>query len=140
MWNVCTKEGNPTILISVDDPVPEGYIVEAETSNSDYLLDSVYSTGTKVTRLSFRNRFTATEKVMLEMACLDNPAGTMQQRQQAAMLRVFLKDLDNASYVDLSRPDTQYGVRLLETLGLLATGRANTILNTPPTAIEAYRE
>lgn len=81
-----------------------------------------------LTRLEFRNRFTLTEKVTIELTAADNPSATMQQRQLAATLRVFLDDLASAQYVDESRPDTQAGVRALEQYGLIATGRADEIL------------
>lgn len=84
---------------------------------------------TQVTRLAFRNRFTAAEKVALEMASLDNPAGTMEQRQQAAALRVYLADVASSSFVDLGRQDTRAGVQQLESWGLLAAGRALQILD-----------
>ena len=92
--------------------------------------------GSHVTRLAFRNRFTAAEKVALEMASLDNPAGTLAQRQQAAALRVYLADVASASFVDLSRPDTRAGVQSLEAAGLLAAGRALQILDAPVQAHE----
>lgn len=94
---------------------------------------------TQVTRLAFRNRFTAAEKVALEMASLDNPAGTMEQRQQAAALRVYLADVASASFVDLGHPDTRAGVQQLEAWGLLAAGRALQILDAPIFVTEAYK-
>lgn len=98
----------------------------------------VLAPDSQVTRLAFRNRFTAAEKVALEMASLDNPAGTLAQRQQAAALRVYLADVASVSFVDLSRPDTRAGVQQLEALGLLAVGRALQILDDPILATEAY--
>lgn len=92
-----------------------------------------------ISKLSFRNRFTTTEKVTLEIASLDNPAATMAQRQQAAGLRVALKDQENASYIDLDRADTRSGVQMLETAGLLAAGRSLVILDTAVTETERYR-
>ncbi len=82
----------------------------------------------KLTRLEFRNRFTAVEKAGLELAALDNPAGTMEQRMQAAMLRAYLADLAVAEFVDLDDPTTIAGVNMLETATLLAEGRAAEIL------------
>ncbi len=93
---------------------------------------------TQITRLAFRNRFTAAEKVALEIASLDNPAGTMTQRQQAAAIRVYLADVALSSFVDLSRPDTRAGVQQLEAWGLLAVGRALQILGDPILVTEAY--
>lgn len=86
---------------------------------------------TKITKLAFRNRFTTTEKVTLEIASLDNPAAAMPARQQAAALRVNLADTAAAAFIDLSRLDTRAGVQMLETAGLLGIGRALQILNAP---------
>lgn len=94
---------------------------------------------TQVTRLAFRNRFTQAEKMMLEIASLDNPAGTLAQRQQAAALRVYLADVATSSFVDLSRPDTRNGVLQLESRGLLAAGRALQILDDPILVTEANK-
>jgi hypothetical protein len=95
---------------------------------------------TKITVLAFRNRFTQTEKVTIDMASIDNPAASMPQRQLAASLRVMNADLAVASFVDLSRADTRAGVQQLETFGIIGTGRATAILDTPPTAIELARD
>ncbi|MCL1962467.1 MAG: hypothetical protein FWG56_12020 [Desulfovibrionaceae bacterium] len=85
----------------------------------------------RITRLAFRNRFTAAEKVALELASLDDPAAPMAQRQQAAMLRVNLDDIKTASWIDLDLTDTRAGVRQMQALGLLAQGRADEILDAP---------
>jgi len=85
----------------------------------------------RITVLALRNRFTQTEKITIDMASIDNPAGTTQQRQLAASLRVMMSDLNVATFVDLSRADTISGIQALETYGIIGTGRANTILNAP---------
>lgn len=90
----------------------------------------------RITRLAFRNRFTTTEKVTLEIASLDNPAAPMPARQQAASLRVYLADLESAQWVDLARPETRAGVQTLEAAGLIAAGRAALILDAPITPVE----
>ena len=84
-----------------------------------------------ITRLAFRNRFTAAEKVALEIAQLDNPAAAMPARAQAAALRSSQADLAAATFVDLDRSDTRAGVQMLEAAGLLGAGRALVILDTP---------
>lgn len=87
----------------------------------------------RITRLAFRNRFTTSEKVALEIASLDDPAAPMAQRQQAAALRATLADTAAATFIDLFRAETRAGVQMLETAGLLATGRALEILDAPVT-------
>ena len=87
--------------------------------------------GTRITRLAFRSRFTPAEKVALEMAALDNPSANLGARQQAAALRAYLADVNAATFIDLSRSDTRNGVMSLESSGLLASGRALEILDAP---------
>ena len=86
-------------------------------------------TSARITRLAFRNRFTQAEKVALELAALDNPSAPMAQRQQSAALRAHLKDLDAASWVDLTRPETVAALQMLEASGLIGEGRAAAILD-----------
>ena len=96
----------------------------------------VLAPDTRLTKLAFRNRFTQAEKVMLEIAALDNPAAPMPQRQQAAALRATLSDTAAATFIDLIHADTRAGVQMLETAGLLAAGRALEILGAPVTPEE----
>lgn len=94
----------------------------------------------RITRLAFRNRFTMAEKAAMEIASLDNPAAPMAQRQQSAVLRAYMADVAASTFVDLQRPDTRAGVQQLETLGLLAAGRAAVILDAAPAAHEVFLE
>lgn len=89
----------------------------------------ITQTSARITRLAFRNRFTQAEKVALELAALDNPSAPMAQRQQSAALRAHLKDLDAASWVDLTRPETVAPLQMLEASGLIGEGRAAAILD-----------
>lgn len=82
----------------------------------------------QITRLAFRNRFTLAEKAALEFAALDDPAATMAQRQQSALLRALLADQAAAKFIDLDDASTIAGVQSLEQMGLLAAGRAAEIL------------
>lgn len=91
---------------------------------------------TRITRLAFRNRFTQAEKVMLELAGLDDPTAPLAQRQQAATIRAYLSDVAAATLIDLGRADTRAGVQALEAGGLLAPGRALQILDAPVQAHE----
>ena len=89
-------------------------------------------TSRRITPLAFRRRFTATERAAIEWAAVDRAeAGTME-RMQAAQLRSNLKDQELASFIDLDDPDVAAGVQLLETVGLIADGRALQIKDTPP--------
>lgn len=95
---------------------------------------------TKMTKLAFRNRFTAAEKVAIEIACLDDPTAAMAQRQQSAMLRASQNDVAAATFIDPQRQDTRDGVLALETVGILAAGRALQILDAVITEEEAYKQ
>lgn len=90
----------------------------------------------RITVLAFRNRFTQAEKVTLDLASIDNPSASMQQRQLSAALRVMQQDLNTATFIDLSRADTIAGVNSLETYGIIGAGRASQILNAPIQEIE----
>lgn len=86
-------------------------------------------TTTITTRLAFRSRFTGAEKTAIELAMLDDPSAPVEQRQQAAMLRAFDKDLGAAEEIDLSFPQLIESVRALERFGLIAEGRADEVLS-----------
>ena len=92
----------------------------------------------KITKLAFRNRFTQTEKVTIEIAALDNPAADMQTRGLAASLRANQQDIMAAQFIDLMYADTRAGVQTLETYGMIGEGRAAEILDTEPTADEVF--
>lgn len=83
---------------------------------------------TEISRHAFRSRFTAEEKASLEIAMLDDPSAPLEQRQQAALIRAFDKDLSAAEVVDLEYPQTVDGVNMLEQSGLIGPGRAAEIL------------
>lgn len=85
-----------------------------------------------ITPLAFRRRFTGAERAAIEWAAVDRADATSAERQQAAQLRSTLKDQELASFIDLDDPDVAAGVQLLETVGLIADGRALQITDTPP--------
>lgn len=89
-----------------------------------------------ITKLAFDNRFTQEELVTLELASIDDPAGTTEQRTLAANLRVYQRKVDRATYIDLDRADTRAGVIALEQFAVLAAGRAIEILDGEITDIE----
>lgn len=81
--------------------------------------------------LAFRKRYTMTERAAIEWAAVDRPELTEAQRQQAAALRATLADIAVASYIDLDDADTIAGTQMLESMGLIAAGRADEILSAP---------
>ena len=85
-----------------------------------------------MTILAFRNRFTRSEKVRIELAALDDPNASQEHRERAATVRVGQADLAAATYVDLQHSDTRADVEAFEIMGLLdAPGRALSILDDP---------
>lgn len=92
----------------------------------------------KITKLAFRERFTSSEKITIELASIDVPNGTMDARAAAAQMRVWLEDIDAAQFIDLRYQPTRDGVQALEAYGLIGTGRAAAILDTEPTADEVF--
>lgn len=89
-----------------------------------------------ITYWAFRKRFTHAERVGLELAALDDPAAPAQQRQQSAGVRVYLADAAAADWIDLDDADSRDSLAALETMGLLAEGRAAQIIEAPVTAGE----
>jgi hypothetical protein len=79
-----------------------------------------------LTKLQFRCLFTPEELIGL-----DNHAqnATLTADQQAAMVTV-MKNFDAASAIDLCDPRTIEGVQYIESIGLIAAGRAAEILVT----------
>lgn len=92
-----------------------------------------------ITRLAFRNRFTQEEKVKIELAQLDDPSTSLEQRAMSAALRASQADVNNSTFIDLSRADTRQGVMHLELMNILAEGRAEEILDSPITEIERFK-
>lgn len=91
-----------------------------------------------ITRRSFTNRFTSLEEAAIDLASIDNPAGTQPQRIQAAVLRAQRRKVSESPYVDLDLAQTRAGVQALEAAGLLAAGRALQILDAPVDPTERY--
>lgn len=91
-----------------------------------------------ITRRSFTNRFTQLEEAAIDLASIDNPAGTQPQRIQAAVLRAQRRKVSESPYVDLDLAQTRAGVQALEAAGLLAAGRALQILDAPVDPTERY--
>lgn len=107
--------------------------------DSNLLDKEPVAVGRHITVLAFRNRFTRSEKVRIELAALDNPSGTLEQRQLAATVRVGQADLLAASFVDLDREDTRADVQNFELMELLdGEGRALEILDAPIQDREKY--
>lgn len=78
----------------------------------------------KITRLAFLNRFQDSEAIAIDLASIGSTP-------EAAAVRLYLKKVDAATYIDLQDQKTRNGVIALESLGLLQAGRALEILDAP---------
>ena len=87
---------------------------------------------TKLTKLEFRNRFTLQEKAAIDLASLDNPQASMEQRLIAASLRAMLADQAIAEFIDIGDESTITGVQYLAQVGLLSEERAQEVLTYNP--------
>jgi hypothetical protein len=82
----------------------------------------------RITKLAFKQRFTADERIAIRNAAAVDP-------------QIYdFEDLVNAAtYIDLSRADTIAAVSAIEQAGLIGSGRAVEILGPPINEIERYR-
>lgn len=119
-------------IISTGNTVVADAAFMDEHHGGDYelLADAPQATPTKrlLTRLAFRNRFTTNEKIALYTAAESN-----------VHLKVYLDDVNAATYIDLTLPETIAGVQLLEAAGIIGSGRANEILTSPISDTELYK-
>lgn len=77
-----------------------------------------------MTKWAFRSLFTLAERIACDSAP-ENPALPAEARAALYTMRL---DFEAAQEIDPALLDVQAGVRLLETLGLIGTGRADDIL------------
>jgi hypothetical protein len=75
-------------------------------------------TGRVMTKLEFLRRFTQEERVAIRTVAKSN-----------VVLEDYMAMIDLAQEIDTSDADTRAGVQMLESVGLLAEGRAQEILN-----------
>lgn len=83
----------------------------------------------RITKLAFKQRFTADERIAIREAAAVNP-------------QIYdFEDLVNAAtYIDLSRTDTIAAVNAIEQAGLIEGGRAVEIISHPINEIERHME
>lgn len=116
--NVVEQDSAPTI---------EGTWVQTVLAGPGWTYDGdfhppVDSRPRHVTRLAFLNRFTDAEAIAIDLASIGATV-------QAASMRRYMQKVNNSAYIDLDRADTRSGVQALEAGGVLAAGRAATILD-----------
>lgn len=132
---ICTAESMLSGEVIADHMIPisamDGSYMGKRWTGSEWTTEGVPSDPPRITSLAFRRRFTTAEQVAIEVASLDDPTATIEVRQQQAALRVYLRNIDVAKFVDLGDPEVISGVSQLEALGLLLPGRAEAILTAP---------
>lgn len=84
----------------------------------------------KITKLAMNQRFSIGEMLGLLTYVGANPS---------SIVAVLLNRLSLATFIDLSRPDTQAGIGVLVSYGLLTSARATIILTTVPNPTEIYQ-
>lgn len=89
---------------------------------------SIQSSG-KITKLAMLQRFTVPERIGILTYVGANPA---------SVPAILMQNIMVATYVDLTRADTQAGINYLVLAGLITQDRAVQILTTAPTALEMY--
>lgn len=110
-------------IIATEEFVSENYTnyrLVSETEPEIPVVPQEY----KITRLAFLNRFQDSEAIAIDLASIGSTP-------EAAAVRLYLKKVDAATYIDLQDQKTRDGVIALESLGLLQAGRALEILDTP---------
>lgn len=85
------------------------------------------SASKRITILAMRQRFTVSEMLAI-----------MTAAETTQIVRYLMKNLELATFVDLSRSDTQAGIGVLVSYGLITQERANIILTAPPALHEVY--
>lgn len=92
------------------------------------LIEQLIERKTTISKLQFRNRFTTSELVSIDLMSIDNPTADTQTRTNSAVLRVFNKLVDTADNIDLSLQQTIDGISFLVGMGILTQERAEEIL------------
>lgn len=128
-YNIVDTSGTIS-LVEVGQSIPSGGVVIGQTSDPDYLTSATPGE-VLISKFAFLQRFTEAELIAIELAKVHDSSASQAQNELAATLRMHQIKLDASKWVDLLHQETTTGVSGLETAGLLATGRADTILNTP---------
>jgi len=128
MFRATDAEGNVT---EYDEPTPrpehfaagwrlEEIVIGVKSPDTPPVEDDprMYDGRRELSRLEFMRMFTAPERIALRTIAESNPA-----------LADYLDLIDKAESISLDDADVVAGLTMLEAVGLLATGRAEEILN-----------
>ncbi len=89
-------------------------------SNTLIYTRPVDSSDKHITVLAFRKRFTLEERVAME-----------KRAREDAMIRVFMYDINAATYIDLEDPDLRTCLEAAAMLDVIEVGRVEEILAAP---------
>lgn len=93
---------------------------------------------TRISTFAFLGRYTDAEAIAIDIASIDDPTATQADREGSAMLRRMNKQIDAASFIDLTDERTIGGVNMLVAFGLLTADRGVEILTAPIAEKERY--
>lgn len=122
IFDVIQDAGGAQQMIEAGSPVPDGWVVVSQTSDPDWLTPPVKAR--VLTKYAFRKLFTLPERIAVD----GGPDNAALPADGRAALRTMALDMAAADEIDLDDPDVIAGVQMLETLGLIASGRAALIL------------
>lgn len=94
--------------------------------------------GRIITKLAWRMRFTHPERVAIKMASLG--LNLLITNEQRAALASSEDDVMAAGYINLDDPATVAGADFVESLGLIASGRADEVVGPPVYSAEVPAE
>ncbi len=107
----------------------DGSPLPSQATLDEWIAANESSPSIEITKYEFRKLFTLTERIGIDAA----PTNTNIPLGYRNMLVTMNKDMELSGAVILTNPDVAAGVNFLETLGLIAAGRAARILsNLPP--------
>ena len=89
-----------------------------------------------ITPRAFLARFTRNERRAIQLAAQHDPAANNAKQREAAELRDLLLEITVSQFIDLNSAATRAGVAALEAVGLVAGGRATSILDAAPAKAE----
>ena len=109
------------------EPTTEQVTLVAQEFAVQLNMGAAYAPTFTVSKYAFRQRFTLAERMLID-GVESNPASTPEHR---AVVRTIMKDFESVSGdIDMKDVSTASGLTYLESIGLLANGRAAEILAT----------
>jgi hypothetical protein len=80
------------------------------------------------------------EAAYIDLASIDTPDGTSEERMQQAELRKLMRFINSSPYIDKTDPILLASLNSLVAAQLMTQARADEVLNTPITTSEEYKK